>query len=56
MARNLTELFPDEIAAALERAPILLLPLGTIEWHSHHLPLGLDGLVADDIDVYKRQS
>jgi creatinine amidohydrolase len=49
VARNLTELFPDEIAAALERAPVLVLPLGTIEWHSHHLPLGLDGLVADDI-------
>jgi len=47
--RNLTELFPDEIAAALARAPILVLPLGTIEWHSHHLPLGLDGLVAADI-------
>jgi creatinine amidohydrolase len=47
--RNLTELFPDEIAAALERSPILVLPLGTIEWHSHHLPLGLDGLVAADI-------
>ena len=26
--------------------PILVLPFGTIEWHSHHLPLGLDGLVA----------
>jgi creatinine amidohydrolase len=47
--RNLTELFPDEITAALERSPILVLPLGTIEWHSHHLPLGLDGLVAADI-------
>jgi creatinine amidohydrolase len=49
MARNLTELFPDEIAAALVRSPVLVLPLGTIEWHSHHLPLGLDGLVAGDI-------
>jgi creatinine amidohydrolase len=49
VSRNLTELFPDEIAAALARAPILVLPLGTIEWHSHHLPLGLDGLVAADI-------
>jgi creatinine amidohydrolase len=25
----------------------LILPVGTIEWHSHHLPLGLDGLVAE---------
>jgi creatinine amidohydrolase len=49
VARNLTELFPDEIAAAVARSPILVLPLGTIEWHSHHLPLGLDGLVAADI-------
>jgi creatinine amidohydrolase len=49
MARNLTELFPDEIAAALARGPVLVLPLGTIEWHSHHLPVGLDGLVAEEI-------
>ena len=29
--------------------PALVLPLGTIEWHSHHLPLGLDGLKAEAI-------
>jgi creatinine amidohydrolase len=25
---------------------MLILPFGTIEWHSYHLPLGLDGIVA----------
>lgn len=26
-----------------------MLPLGTVEWHGHHLPLGLDGLKAEDL-------
>lgn len=46
---RLEELFPTDLAARLEICPMLVLPLGTIEWHSHHLPLGLDGLVAQRI-------
>lgn len=44
-AYPLEELFPVEIEARLAENPILVLPFGTIEWHSHHLPLGLDGIV-----------
>ncbi len=47
--RRLEELFPAEIEACLAACPLLVLPLGTIEWHSHHLPLGLDGLVAQSL-------
>jgi creatinine amidohydrolase len=43
---RLERLFPNEIKERIARLPILVVPLGTIEWHSHHLPLGLDGLVA----------
>ena len=43
---RLEELFPHQLEARLADVPILVLPFGTIEWHSHHLPLGLDGLVA----------
>ena len=47
--RRLEEMFPAEIQARLETCPILVLPIGTIEWHSHHLPLGLDGMVAQHL-------
>ena len=39
-------MFPDEMRARLETRPLLVMPLGTLEWHSYHAPLGLDGLVA----------
>src|SRR5947209_2525424 len=29
--------------------PICYIPSGTLEWHSHHLPLGLDGLKVQTI-------
>jgi creatinine amidohydrolase len=50
-AYPLAELRPDEIERRLEARPVLVLPFGTIEWHSHHLPVGLDGLVAADIGM-----
>ena len=43
------KMFPDEIQSRIETNPILVLPFGTVEWHSHHLPVGLDGLVAEGI-------
>jgi creatinine amidohydrolase len=46
---NLETLFPEQIQARLDTHPILVLGFGTIEWHSYHLPLGLDGLVAGAI-------
>ncbi len=44
---RLEALFPAELQSRLAERPILVLPFGTIEWHSYHLPLGLDGLVAE---------
>ncbi len=46
---RLDELFPDELQGRLDTAPVLVLPFGTVEWHSSHLPLGLDGIVAQAI-------
>jgi creatinine amidohydrolase len=37
---------PGEIVAARERCPVAYLPLGPMEWHGPHLPLGTDALVA----------
>jgi creatinine amidohydrolase len=43
---RLEELFPAELEARLAETPALLVPIGTIEWHGHQLPLGLDVLKA----------
>jgi len=37
---------PDQVAAHWERAPIAYVPIGCIEYHGPHLPLGVDGLTA----------
>jgi len=39
-----TELTPQEFRDRVAAAPIAYLPLGTLEWHGEHLPLGSDGL------------
>ena len=46
MTRQLELLRPGQIAAEMALCPRVWLPLGTIEYHSHHLPVGLDGLQA----------
>jgi creatinine amidohydrolase len=38
------ELTPRQFRARLAAAPIAYLPLGTLEWHGEHLPLGSDGI------------
>jgi creatinine amidohydrolase len=43
---RLEELDPAGLEARLDAVPALVLALGTIEWHSRHLPLGLDVLKA----------
>jgi creatinine amidohydrolase len=42
-------LLPSEIEAALGARPVAYVPLGSIEHHSHHLPVGLDGLNAHGV-------
>lgn len=39
------DLRPDQLQARLAAAPIAYLPLGTLEWHGPHLPLGTDCLI-----------
>lgn len=39
-----TDLNPTQFRLRLAQAPIAYLPLGTLEWHGEHLPLGSDGL------------
>ena len=38
------ELTPTAFRKRLAEAPVAYLPLGTLEWHGEHLPLGSDGL------------
>jgi PhoPQ-activated pathogenicity-related protein/creatinine amidohydrolase/Fe(II)-dependent formamide hydrolase-like protein len=38
------ELTPKEFRERIAAAPIAYLPLGTLEWHGEHLPIGSDGL------------
>ena len=40
------ELTPEEFQERLIKAPIAYLPLGTLEWHGKHMPLGADGLIS----------
>jgi len=40
------ELNPQEFKERISKAPIAYLPLGTLEWHGRHMPLGADGLIS----------
>lgn len=42
-----TDAHPHELDAAIARGAPAILPIGALEWHGPHLPLGLDGLVAE---------
>lgn len=46
MTRQIEHLRPHQIAEAMAERALVYLPLGTIEWHCHHLPVGLDALTA----------
>ncbi|MCL6432570.1 MAG: creatininase family protein [Anaerolineae bacterium] len=38
------ELTPSEFVAAVRERPVAFVPLGLLEWHGEHLPLGTDML------------
>ncbi len=42
---------PEEVVTERERAPIVYLPIGPLEWHGPHLPLGTDPLQAEHIAI-----
>jgi creatinine amidohydrolase len=46
MTRQIERLRPHQIRNALAESSLIYLPLGTIEWHCEHLPVGLDALAA----------
>jgi len=45
------ELRPDELAEFIESTPIAFWPLGLIEHHGWHLPVGYDGIKAERICI-----
>jgi len=48
-------LSPDELAAAVDSCPLVYLPLGTLEFHGAHLPIGLDALTAHGLCIRAAQ-
>ena len=49
------ELLPDEFRKRLAGRPIAYLPLGTLEWHGEHMPLGSDALISEGLMVQAAQ-
>lgn len=43
------ELLPQELEEIIRLSGIIYLPLGTLEWHSKHLPFGLDAMVSYEL-------
>lgn len=43
------EMLPAEFLDAVEHMPVFIVPLGLLEWHADHLPLGQDALKAHGI-------
>lgn len=49
MKTKYIEMRPLEFKEAINKAPIAYLPLGTLEWHGYHMPLGADGLQSENL-------
>ncbi|MEO8561171.1 MAG: creatininase family protein [bacterium] len=53
--RRIKQMRPDEVRAAIEADPRLIIPVGTCEQHGRHLPLGADTMIvehlADDLSA-----
>ena len=45
------ELLPYEFLEHIKEAPIAYLPLGTLEWHGEHMPLGSDGIQSQELFI-----
>ncbi len=46
------ELRPAQLKRRREALPVAYLPLGTLEWHGLHNPLGLDGIKAEELSAF----
>lgn len=42
---------PEEVKAAMEKSAIAYLPLGLLEWHGPHLPMGVDAINAENVSL-----
>ena len=45
------ELLPEEFVQRMQEMPVAYLPLGTLEWHGPHMPLGADGIQSKELFV-----
>ena len=45
------ELLPEECVQRIQEMPVAYLPLGTLEWHGPHMPLGADGIQSKELFV-----
>lgn len=43
------ELRPYELQEIIKNSGIIYLPLGTLEWHQHHLPFGVDSYISSEL-------
>jgi creatinine amidohydrolase len=46
-----SELLPHEFRRRLAARPLAYLPLGTLEWHGEHLPLGSDAIQSEGLMI-----
>ena len=42
---------PDQIVERIKACPIAYIPLGNLEWHGFHLPMGVDSLLAEKLAI-----
>lgn len=49
------EMLPKEVVAARIKKPVAYLPIGGIEWHGEHNPLGLDTVKAHELCIRAAQ-
>ena len=45
------ELLPEEFVQRMLEMLVAYLPLGTLEWHGPHMPLGADGIQSKELFV-----
>src|SRR5262249_31715737 len=46
---RITHLLPHQFRERKNECPVAWIPLGTLEWHGRHLPLGVDGLIVEGL-------
>lgn len=49
MSRQIQHLRPDQILKLIKEKPVAYWPLGLVEWHGPHLPLGVDAFNAEAV-------